>query len=299
MPKRNIAAAESMWVPLAARHVCYQCGAHTPEMEDKDNCRMCSDAFCNNCLNQKQSLPAKYGYSTPQPVCKMCSLLLNTFPTFASRLHTGQGGVLLPPKYAAIVTHHDLPYHPDAAMTEGSPTDKKGGGLFSRFKKDTPPATTKNGTDKFPDAPSSYSRQQPDNQSFSVKPDNAVLINCVGWRPMNPDTTIVIGKISLALKDIARISLGDAKGSGKAVNDGRITLTLRNGGLCQLVVGMVTSEASSNGVEGDEPHYVEFTTDPTEAAVLVANLTALVKACRTHFAFGRASLALHKDMCPV
>lgn len=296
-----------MWVPLAARHVCYQCGSHIPGMADKDNCRMCSDAFCNSCLNQKQTLPVTYGYTTPQPVCKMCSLLINTFPTFASRLHTGQGGMLLPPKCAVIVTFHELPYNPDAAL-DGSLGDGKKGGLFSLFKRDSAVAAASAAKAAGADPPSSYCRHLPDAQSCSVRPDNAVLITAVGWRPMNPDTTIVIGSVSLAIKDIHKICLGDDKVSGKAVNDGRITITLRSRKICQLVVGSVSSESqrstritNTGDMEGDEisQRFVEFTTDPAAAAVLVASLSSLVKACRAHFAFGRASLALHKDMCPM
>ena len=53
-----------------------------------------------------------------------------------------------------------------------------------------------------------------------------------------------------------------------------------------------------SGKKHDGVTTVDFTTDPKESAQLADHLVGLVKECREHFAFGRASLALHRDLVP-
>eukprot|EP00758_Cryptobia_borreli_P002919 Tbor_TRINITY_DN3390_c0_g1::TRINITY_DN3390_c0_g1_i1::g.23505::m.23505 len=367
MPRKEIAELESRWVPIQARCVCYQCGSHLPNDDSKDNCRLCFDVFCLSCLQEKTSLPSSYGYHVPQEVCKMCALLLKIFPTFTSKLHTGMGGMLIPPGIGAIVTACHLPFYPGACRgsshvtssssrnkvsnemrndnnmleSSGSAKDKRSSGRFSIFNrlrgKDKEKAVEiiDGGTSPECDPPISYITK-PIEEIFgnrlnnsanedlngnvgdrssmatpeSLTTENTVELFMTGWRPMNPSTRIQVGdSISILIQDILRVSCGSGRTKGKSVSDGRVSIYLRNGGYVQLVIGVVTSSRDNDDIkiklkcdsdEEDSSVYrcVEFVTDPNEASRLVDNIDKLTKECKLHFAFGRASIALHKDMCP-
>ena len=451
MPRVTVTNSEMRWVPLAARRVCYSCGTFLEKDQDKDNCRLCYDVFCTNCLREKMALPPFYGYNDKQPVCRVCVLLLRTFPTFGSRLHRGQGGMLLPPRVAVVVTSCDLPYLSaedlGGARAGSMPTPKSDapkswfGRLIRRLRSDKPAAPKKGGgssnsatrsTQSLPDLPSSYTRV-PTKELLNPSGQRAVLMSLVGWRPMNPDTILCVGPISICVRDILKIYSGSVVsgtagngstavgssssltpppssngtsagrrlsamfgsksnggaapgvaggGSGRNVgavsapfSDGRITFVLQGGFSISLLVGITTFDRDASPVvvrkksssnldsrpgspsprtkdddedseyEADDPYCemfadkgilidsgmadsgsgrrgsfgggrrgswlpgssarrlegvttVDFMTDPKEASQLAENLVKVVRECRGHFAFGRASMALHKDLVP-
>ena len=234
MPKKSTAETESLWVPLFARQVCYCCGVGVADMESKDNCRLCFDVFCLNCFGTKMALPAHYGYTDPQPVCKTCALLLGSFPTFCSKIHNRQGGSLLPPRCAVMVLYCDIPSDQiNQAGENESSSEGFFAGLLNKFRRKpdqqqqqaqlrqsmrvaaddrvamrrstvagaTPPAP-RNDT-----CQSSYCRM-PDNRTFGLRADDTMDVSMIGWRPLNPATAITIGSnIHICIKDVYRVSL--------------------------------------------------------------------------------------------
>lgn len=390
MPKKATVETESLWVPLAARCVCYACGVHLPETRMKDNCRLCFDVFCVKCLGTKRLMPTHYGYTEPQSVCVSCNLLLTSFVTFASQMHKRGAGIILPPRQAVIVSACNIPVKQrlpgsespgGAAASPQGASDGEPEGFFARFKKRfssqkggsvEESSAIGSGSRNGLSAPASSSSLASTHSSLTppvtshcnippsaltsrgMKIRDAGWLFMVGWRPLNPDTSIVFGsqgEVYLRLRDVTRVTLGasaicsatepashNTGGSASnrntlppsasvaakrlsmapsalqreaeevGFNDGRITIEMRGGYYCQLLVGVVQVErgppSGSPGSDDedqsddDEPRIVDFTSDPSAAQDLVERLQTLIRHCRTHFAFSNASMALHVDLCP-
>jgi hypothetical protein len=284
------------------------------EME-KDNCRLCYDVFCPACFSEKRIVP---GHDDPQIVCCTCNLLLTTFPTFAIKIQSGYGGSLLPPGCAAIVVYSDISSRPTANVDvmalpgrSSQPDDDEEGGIFSNFfgktkkSKENPssPRQTMSPLQSTAMAESkalrqsvavhSFSRMPSETKETALRSEDAVPISMVGWRPINPSTSIRIGdKLFICLDDIQNVhtqvpDTGALPGSGNSpslhpaasphmaqarqrlamsimrhkalgktvVGDGRVVIELRNGECCHVLIGTARYERDSEGAGGgsDQP----------------------------------------------
>lgn len=376
-----------MWVPQAARAVCYSCGTKFSGPAEKTNCYLCFDVFCHRCMLTKRLLPVHYGYTDPQPVCNTCNLLLTSFVRFAAQVHKRGAGILLPPREAVIIASCNLPKSVQVGVggAHGSnvtlPLSDETGGWFSRFVRrvrgEEAPSLEASGSSSTADRRAACPHATTDASdapqiasccnippselaSRGVQVRDACSLFMVGWRPLNVSTAIVVGhdsEVRLFLKDIVRVSVGNSlsgqqnpnkrasvspsssvaqaspspsasaakhrhtvmltsssasgnKGNEESpFNDGRVTVELRGGYFCQLLVGQVETapRRSSTSIRGgaedddteDEVDTIEdFTSDPSAAQQLADRLSTLVRHVKQHFALSQASLALHADLCP-
>jgi hypothetical protein len=360
-----------MWVPPAARAVCYSCGMKFTNPSEKNNCHLCFDVFCTRCIQSKRLLPVHYGYTDPQPVCNTCNLLLTSFVRFAAHVHRRGAGILLPPREAVIIASCNLP----STCLQGNdnvvalPSKQQEEGFFSRLFRRSRSEETSSARESSDKLPTSTSTSPPPvissfcNIPQSVLGSRGVQVRdassmfMVGWRPLNISTAIVVGPngdVHLFLKDIIRVSVGGLAGSSNSssnankrmsvspasaaqsspsaaaaakhrhtvmltssalsnnkgndeptFNDGRITVEMRGGYFCQLLVGqveIVPRRAPSGGDEDsdddEEEQIDDFTSDTAAAQQLADRLSTLIKHCKQHFALSQASLALHADLCP-
>jgi hypothetical protein len=107
----------------------------------------------------------------------------------------------------------------------------------------------------------------------------------------------------------AKGGTGSVEGNGgeSSFNDGRVTIELRGGYYCQLLVGQVElaprrssvhSNNTSDNTDDEVDTIEDFTSDPNAAQQLVERLSTLIKHSKQHFALSQANLALHADLCP-
>lgn len=222
MPRRATVATESLWVPLAARCVCYACGVHFTSPAEKNHCRLCFDVFCHKCLVAKRLLPSHYGYTEPQTVCSSCNLLLTVFVVFASQIHRRGAGLVLPPRQAVIITGTNLPTPGGVASTSNSSTAETGffRGLLRRLSSKSeappPPSDEKSNTSSSSSYSSFCTAPSASMCNRSLRASHAGWLYMVGWRPLNPNTALVVGSASsstqvhISLKDIVQVSFGAA-----------------------------------------------------------------------------------------
>lgn len=289
MPKRETSTRESLWVPRQVRAACYHCGLRFSNDEEKINCRLCFDVFCDRCMGMPLQMPPSYGYSEPQPVCVSCELLVNSFPTFACQIHHQQGGQLLPPSHAAFLIPHAeserLAVRNDSGnasrrrrRVEEDREEKKPAGFFASIAAffSRRPADR---NDKQQKALPRTNSSQLGSAAKKLGPETAVPVTLLSWRPLNPMTTLHCGaETNIFLKDIRVVEF---------TSDERTLVLLSDGRALELVVGQL------DGAEA-----TVWTADATASFRLATGLSALVRHCRNHFAFSPGSMALHPDFCP-
>lgn len=139
---------------------------------------------------------------------------------------------------------------------------------------------------------------------MSVSPSNPQTPSAAAAAQKNFRHTVMLTPTSA--KGGAGGGSSDVGGGESSFNDGRVTIELRGGYYCQLLVGLVElaprrSSAGSNTSDNtdDEVDTIEdFTSDPNAAQQLVERLSTLIKHAKQHFALSQANLALHADLCP-
>jgi hypothetical protein len=305
MPKYN--AHEMRWVPAVARPVCYRCGRKLSDDANKHNCRMCYDVFCSSCWGQEIELPPDYNYTTAQPVCVTCSLLTATFPTFTTLMHEGGGGQLLLPVHRAFVVSETVSsYKPgftgssdNAGAAPGADAAGNGGVMnrISRFFSSAEPGEGSGAANAPP------GKERPFSQAALVP------IVLVAFRPLNPDTRLVLGEgLSVPLRCVRgavhkgdRVVLSVVMDYGPS--SGRVLRFI------EVIIG-VSQQDGLHGADAEEPpvHHKKggsgagafdgddcFTVDTRAAEGFAQAMRQLVQHCNSHFAFGRSSMALHQD----
>lgn len=318
MPRKSAAARESLWVPEIARKVCYHCGVAFQDEGEKNHCRMCFDIFCSSCWGHKVTLSPDYGYTEPQPVCVTCELLITSFPMFAAALHHNQGGQLLPRGQAVMVVGGSGP----PAGTTPQPS------LISRLsqwvsRSDEPSGTpTLSSTIKAKKAsPIFLMGWRPLNPSTALRIGRDLFINLGDVRHVdhtNERVVIVRHDLSSVHLLVGQVTTREPKKEKKPSKTKQprasteITAEKKrvsNGSQQRASSGSGNTANEPGPTEEDEtePEEIEpalplevdeFIFDSTAGFQLASSLSQLVKHARLHFAFGKASMALHPDLCP-
>lgn len=233
MPRRP-SPLEAFWVPKVARALCYCCGRRFGNDSEKRNCRVCYDIFCGACLRYEIELPPAYQYDGIQPVCESCKLLSSLFTNFLPSEPTNGAGSLLPPNFAAVVTAEA----PVVSSTLGSKLEN----FFFGKKKSA---------GKFGDSEQ---------------------LHLGAFRPLNPDTKIVVGSRFFALSDVRDCSV---------VVGATVRLLLADDHFVEFAIGCGKDEEDAFGA------------DPIAAAEFATAVRTLLKHCARHFSFSRSAMAIY------
>jgi len=60
------------WKPDQSAIACNSCQSNFTIIRRRHHCRKCGGIFCDPCSNNYSILPAEYGYSGQQRLCKIC-----------------------------------------------------------------------------------------------------------------------------------------------------------------------------------------------------------------------------------